>query len=113
MTELANLHHIRAASQTIPVPAPLGMLSVAHFCYVFTTFIRGIPHDRIWGNLHTHQKEHVREQLNHIFMELRTLPLPSKEGYLRGGIPPLCKDSRRWTKQSSSSIISETQFNDF
>jgi hypothetical protein len=89
------------------------MLSVAHFCYVFTTFVPGIPLDRIWGSLASPQKENVREQLNHIFIELRTLPLPSEEGYLGGGNPPVCKDSRRWTKTSSSPIVNETQFNDF
>lgn len=87
MTELSNLQHIRAASQTIPVPSPLGKLSVAHFSYVFISFVPGIPLDRIWGNLSLHQKENVWEQLNRIFAELRNIALPSKEGYLGGGNP--------------------------
>lgn len=80
VTELSNLQHTvraTAASQTtIPVPSPLGMLSVAHFCYIFTSFVPGIPLDRIWGNLTSHQKGHVRDQLNRISSELRSLPPP-------------------------------------
>ena len=113
MTEITNLHHIRATSQAIPVPEPLGMLSVANFSYLFTAFIPGIPLDHTWGNLLSHQKENIREPLNRLFIELRTLPLPSDEGYLGGGNPPVCKDPRRWIKTSSSPITNETQFNDF
>ncbi|KAK2757047.1 hypothetical protein FQN54_005016 [Arachnomyces sp. PD_36] len=113
VTELANLHHILSASQTIPVPAPLGMIAISHFCYHFTSFLPGTPLDRIWGNLTTWQKEDVRGQLNRLFIELRKLPLPSKEGYLGAGNPPTCKDHRRWTKTSTSPILDETQFNAF
>lgn len=113
VTELANLHHIHSTSQTIPVPAPLGMIAIAHFCYHFTSFLPGTPLDRIWGALTTWQKEDVREQLNRFFVELRALPLPSTEGYLGAGNPPICKDHRRWTKTSTSPILNEKQFNAF
>lgn len=111
ITELSNLYHIRSTSQTIPVPGPLGMFSIAHFCYHFTTYLPGIPLDRIWGNLTSSQKEEVRKRLDHLFTELRNLPLPSK--YLGVGSPPICKHHRRWTEISSSPIVDEKQFNDF
>lgn len=113
VTEVLNLQHIRIASYTIPVPIPLGMLSIARNTYVFTSFIPGIPLDRIWANLTFLQKTNVQQQLNAIFTELRTLPIPSKDGYLGGGNPPFCKDFRRWIRESSSPIINEAQFNDF
>lgn len=80
---------------------------------MFMSFIPGIPLDRIWGNLRSHKKCHVREQLNYLLTELRRLPGPSKEGYLGGGELPLCKGGHRYRKKSSSPIVSEVQFNEF
>lgn len=113
VTEVMNLHHIRKASHTIPVPEPLGMLSIARNSYIFTTFVPGVPLDRIWASLACPQKATIRRQLNAIFAELRTLPIPSKDGYLGGRDPPFCHDTRRWIRKSPSPIINETQFNDF
>ena len=92
---------------------PLGMLSISQSTYVFTSFVPGVPLDRIWANLTFLQKANVQQQLNEVFTELRSLPIPSNDGYLGGGNPPICKDSRRWMRKSSSPIINEAQFNDF
>ncbi|KAF2453252.1 kinase-like domain-containing protein [Lineolata rhizophorae] len=112
-TETHVLHHIHKHTQRIPAPRPLGMMVIGIWSYTFTSFIPGIPLDRIWGNLTPAKKSYVREQLNHIFTELRRLPGPSSEGYLGGGTPPVCKGGHRFRKTSSSPIVSEAQFNDF
>ncbi|KAF2187218.1 hypothetical protein K469DRAFT_686390 [Zopfia rhizophila CBS 207.26] len=112
-TELHNLHHIRKNSQQIPVPQALGMISIGKWSYSFTSFLPGVSLNRIWGNLTSNKKSHVRDQLNHAFTKLRGLPIPSKEGCLGGGTSVVCKASHRFTKTSSSPIINEAQFNDF
>ncbi|KAH7355630.1 kinase-like domain-containing protein [Pyrenochaeta sp. MPI-SDFR-AT-0127] len=112
-TELHVLHHIREHSQQIPVPKPLGMIKIGNRCYMFTSFIQGIPLDRIWGNLTAGNKCHVRDQLNHVFTKLRKLPGPSTEGCIGGGIPTTCKAGYRFRTTSSSPIVSVAQFNSF
>lgn len=112
-TETHVLHHIHEHSQQIPAPAPLGMVMIGGWSYTFTSFIHGIPLDRIWGDLTSDKICHVRDQLNYIFTELRRLPGPSSEGHLGGGVPPTCKGGRRYRKTSPSPIVSEVQFNDF
>lgn len=113
VTELANLQHILACSQEIPIPAPLGMILINSTSYAFTSFVPGIPLDRIWTDMKPLHKAKIKLQLETIFRELRALPIPSEEGYLEGGSPLLCKDTRRWTRTSSSIIENETQFNEF
>ena len=111
--EIHVLSHIHEHSQQMPEPLPLGMIRIGAWSYTFTSFIQGIPLDRIWGHLTPDKKCHVREQLNHLFTELRRLPGPSKEGYSGGGEPPICKGGHRHTKISSFLIANEAQFNRF
>ncbi|KAF1993678.1 kinase-like protein [Amniculicola lignicola CBS 123094] len=112
-TEVHMLHYIHEHSRQIPVPRPLGMVTIGKWSYTFTSFIPGIPLDRIWGNLSLDKKHHVREQLNRYFTELRRLPVPSKEGYLGGGMSPICKGGHRFRKVSSMPIANNAQFNNF
>lgn len=114
-TELHNLQHIRHHLPEFPVPVPLGMLTIGTWSYVFMSFIPGVPLNRIWNDLSVERKKYVRDQLNTLFTEIRSLPLPSHEGHLGGGTPPQCEDGRHWNKTSSatSPIRSESQFNAF
>jgi aminoglycoside phosphotransferase (APT) family kinase protein len=112
-TEVHILDHIHKHSQGLPVPTPLGMITIGKWSYTFTCFIPGVPLDRIWDNLSPDKKSHVREQLNHHFAQLRRLPLPSDEGYLGGGLTPICIAGHRFKKKSSMPIANEVYFNDF
>lgn len=89
------------------------MLIVAQHFYTFTSFIEGTPLNCLWTSLTINEKTNLRQQLNSIFIELRNLPLPSKDSFLGGGEPPICLDQRRWTRISSTPIQTEAQFNDF
>ena len=112
-TEVMNLKHVRTNPGTILVPETLGMLLIARSSYYLTIFIPGIPLELIWSNLTPSQKRIIHEQLNRYLEELRFLPIPSSDGYLGDGIPPLCKDTRRWSRRSTSQIVNESHFNDF
>lgn len=112
-TEQHSISHIRRNSQHIPVPEALGMISIGRWKYSFTSFLPGVPLDRIWGNLTVDKKSHVRDQLNHIFTQLRRLPIPSREGCIGGGTPLVCKAGFRFQKASTTPIANEELFNDF
>ncbi|KAF2257649.1 hypothetical protein CC78DRAFT_588218 [Lojkania enalia] len=112
-TEMHLLDHIHKHSQGLPVPVSFGMITIAGWSYAFTSFIPGVPLDRIWGSLPFDRKCYVREQLNYYFAELRRLPILSKEGYLGGGLTPICKGGHRFTKQSPVPIANNAQFNNF
>ena len=113
VTELMNLQHISSLSQGIPIPKALGMLRITPYSYVFTSFISGVPLDRIWANITAQQKGAIREQLNEIFIKLRALRVPSVDGYYGSGDPPCCLDFRRWARKSGSPLVTEAQFNEF
>ncbi|ORY08836.1 kinase-like domain-containing protein [Clohesyomyces aquaticus] len=112
-TEMHLLDHIHKHLEGLPVPVSFGMITIGGWSYAFTSFIPGVPVDRIWGSLSFNRKCHVREQLNHHFAKLRRLPLLSKEGYLGGGLTPICKGGHRFTRQSPVPIADNTQFNNF
>ncbi|KAF2717595.1 hypothetical protein K431DRAFT_196944, partial [Polychaeton citri CBS 116435] len=90
-TEIHTLHYIHKHSQQIPAPIPLGQITIGEWSYTFISFTQGVS-------------------LNHIFTELRQLP---QEGYLGGGTPPVCIAGHRFSRTSSSPIVSEAQFKNF
>ncbi|KKZ61650.1 hypothetical protein EMCG_03835 [[Emmonsia] crescens] len=103
--------HIRKHSADIPVPQPLGTLSLGGKVYSFMSLMEGRPLDKLWPDLSSTDKFSVRDQLDAILEKLRLLPLPSK--YLGGGNPPQCIDCRGWKRKSPESMESEAQFNEF
>ncbi|KAL9109079.1 MAG: hypothetical protein Q9227_006170 [Pyrenula ochraceoflavens] len=113
--DLMNLQHVRAHSSItqIPVPEPLGILKDDRRFYTFMSYVHGISLEGVWDRLAPDRKEHVRQQLNAIFHNLRNLPLPSNDGYLGSGDPLRCLDKRRFDRQSSFIVKNEHEFNDF
>ncbi|PGH15817.1 hypothetical protein AJ79_02198 [Helicocarpus griseus UAMH5409] len=103
--------HIRRHSTDIPVPQPLGVISVGDMTYEFMSLIEGRPLDKLWPELSNAEKCSVRDQLDIILTQLRLLPLPSE--YFGGGNPPHCVDCRMWKRRSPERMETEAQFNDF
>ncbi|KAK2808782.1 hypothetical protein FQN50_004455 [Emmonsiellopsis sp. PD_5] len=103
--------HIQSHSADIPVPQPLGVLSLGGITYAFMSLMKGHPLDRLWPGLSNAEKCSVRDQLDVILEKLRLLPLPSQ--YLGSGNPPHCIDCRMWKRQSPQWMESEAQFNEF
>lgn len=69
--------HIQSLSNEIPVPRPLGAISIGKTTYMFMTLIEGSPLDKLWSSISTEDKFSIRDQLDIIMKNLRTLPLPS------------------------------------
>lgn len=111
LTDADMTAHIRSHSADIPVPHPLGALSIGGMTYAFMTLIEGRSLDGLWQDLSNTEKCSVRGQLNVLLENLRSLLLPSQ--YLGGGNPPQCIDCRMWRRKSPERLKNETQFNDF
>lgn len=103
--------HIRKHCADIPVPQPLGVLSLGGITYAFMSLVEGSSLDKFWPDLSIAEKYSVRDQLDIILENLRLLPLPSQ--HLGGGDPPHCIGCRMWKRMSSNRMKSEAQFNDF
>lgn len=111
LTDADMTAHIQRHSAEIPVPQPLGVLSLGGITYAFMSLIEGRSLDKLWPDLSNAEKFSVRDQLDIILEKLRLLPLPSQ--HLGGGNPPQCIDCRMWKRKSPEWMESETQFNDF
>ncbi|KAM5465351.1 hypothetical protein MauCBS54593_006597 [Microsporum audouinii] len=111
LTDANITDHIQRHTSDIPVPRPLGVLSIGSMTYAFMTLIEGCPLDKVWPDLSSVEKSSIRDQLSVIIKKLRLLPLPSQ--YLGGGSPPQCIDCRMWKRESPKMMETEAQFNDF
>ncbi|KAF2138401.1 uncharacterized protein K452DRAFT_234699 [Aplosporella prunicola CBS 121167] len=111
------MKYVQRISDNVPLPRPLGALSIGLRTYIFMTFIKGNPLDKSWSSLSGEHKHSIQNQLSAILEKLRSLPLPSP--YLGGatclckGDVPCCKDTRRYTRFSQTPIRNETDFNKF
>ncbi|OJD15020.1 hypothetical protein AJ78_04705 [Emergomyces pasteurianus Ep9510] len=103
--------HKHSTNSAIPVPKPLGAISIGKTTYMFMTHVQGSPLDKLWPTLSKKEKLSIREQLDVILAKLRKLPLPSQ--YLGIGNPPYCIDCRMWRRTSNTHIENEAQFNQF
>jgi hypothetical protein len=109
--EVAIMEHIHRVSKEFPLPQPLGSVTYNDMTFIFMTLVKGTSLQEIWSSLSVDLKTAVRDQLNVILSNLRSLPVSST--HLGGGAPPICKDVRRSTRCSSRPINNEAEFNDF
>ncbi|RAH58862.1 hypothetical protein BO85DRAFT_511198 [Aspergillus piperis CBS 112811] len=104
---LAMVEDIKRQNLRVPIPDTHGVLQQTGTTrnFVFMSRVPGQPLGSIWKTLSPYQKASVREQLDAIFSDLRSLPFtPSDEpGAVYGGGTP-----RRYTP-----ISNETEFNHF
>lgn len=111
LNDIDMIEYIQKVSRDIPAPQPLGAISIGKTTYLFMTFIKGSPLDKLWPSLAGEEKFSIQDQLDIILERLRKLPLPSQ--YLGYGKPPSCIDCRMWKRISPNQIQNEAQFNTF
>ncbi|KAK1141722.1 hypothetical protein N8T08_008820 [Aspergillus melleus] len=78
--------------------------------------IPGEPLDSIWNTLGESHKASVREQLDAIVDNFRSIPAPPThecQGVFGGGNPRRCKDARRRVRVAEGPINNEDEFNQF
>ncbi|RAK99616.1 aminoglycoside phosphotransferase family protein [Aspergillus ibericus CBS 121593] len=115
---LETLEYIRQQNLRIPMPEIHGVLRQSGTArnFVFMSRVPGEPLDLMWKTLSPQQKASVKEQLNAIFTDLRSVPVaPSDEpnAVYGGGKPRRCKDTRRQIRMADAPIGNESEFNRF
>ncbi|OJJ70229.1 hypothetical protein ASPBRDRAFT_197916 [Aspergillus brasiliensis CBS 101740] len=115
---LAMVEEIKHQNLRIPIPDTHGVLQQPGTMrtFIFMSRVPGEPLDSIWERSSPHQKASIREQLNVIFSDLRSLPFTPSDGpgaVYGGGTPRRCKDIRRKTRVADTPISNETEFNHF
>ena len=111
ISEYQTMCHVWSYRGNIPIPEPLGAISIGSCNYIFMSYIEGDSLANLWPNLSPELKSSVRSQLGGILRCLRKVPLQSK--YLGSGDPPLCRDLRRHVRTSAGRISTEMEFKAF
>ena len=110
ISEMQTMYHVWP-NRGVPMPEPLGAISIGRYNYLFMTYVKGVALSSLWADLTPDLKTSVQLQLGEILKCLRKAPLPSR--YLGSGDPPRCKDLRRHVRSSPDFISSEAEFNKF
>lgn len=111
-TEYTTLQYLLEHRPSIPAPRPLGCLRMGRASIMFTTYLPGITLEAAWSHLAVDQKASVRDQLDAILCDLRTMQHP--HGMPLGGVAGEgCKDQRRHLRRSKVPILSAADFEAF
>lgn len=111
ISENHTMCHVWSHRENIPMPEPLGAVSIGSYNYIFMSYVEGASLASFWPYLSPELKSSVRSQLGEILRCLRRVPLQSK--YLGSGDPPRCRDLRRHVRTSAECISTEMEFNAF
>ncbi|RTE75362.1 hypothetical protein BHE90_010183 [Fusarium euwallaceae] len=111
-TEQRSLLYLREHLPNFPAPRPHGLVSLGISYLLFTTFIPGRDLEKVWPQLNHSEKQVISDQLESLFLQLRSLPCPVNTPL--GGIGGEgCKDLRRGIRTNADPIMNENEFQDF
>lgn len=111
-TEYTTLQYLDLHRSNIPAPKPLGLMRMSGISLIFMSHMRSVPLGEVWHTLDSCQKTSLRNQLNTILADLRTLPFT--EGTPLGGVAGEgCRDLRRHVRTSETPITSLEDFETF
>lgn len=92
-------------------PRPLGLVQMSGISLIFMTLVPSTTLGEVWHRLDGRQKNSIREQLDGILNDLRSIPY---DGLQLGGVPGEgCKDLRRHLRRSEKPITTVEEFEDF
>lgn len=111
ISEIQTMDYIWSHRKNIPMPEPLGAISIGAYNYIFMSNLEGRTLGSLWSRIEPDLKNSIRLQLGEILQCLREMPLPSM--CFGGGHPPRCRDLRRQIRTSSDLISNEAEFNKF
>ena len=111
-TEYTTLQYLQEHKPSIPTPRPLGLVRMGGISLVFMTYIPSNTLGEVWNALDDSQKTSVRDQLDMILTDLRSIPYVN-ERPLGGVGGEGCKDVRRHLRQSDVPINTHAAFEDF
>lgn len=111
-TEYTILQYLQRYKPNIPAPRPLGLVRMNNISLIFVSYIPTTTLGEVWEKLDSDQKASIRDQLDEIFIELRSTPY--SDGQPFGGIGGEgCKYIRRHLRRSEKPITSIGDFEDF
>lgn len=111
-TEYTALQYLERHKPVIPAPRPLGYVRMSGITLIFQTYKPSTTLAAVWPQLDSDQKASIRDQLNTIMLDLRSIPY--LDGSALGGVAgESCKDIRRHLRQSEKPIRSFSEFEDF
>ena len=109
--EIHTMKYLSSMKNEIPMPRPLGAISINGWTCIFMSYVEGVTLESIWPCLESDRKTSIQCQLAKILQQLRQTPIPSD--LLGSGNPPRCKDLRRKLRLCPGPIKSEVDFNEF
>lgn len=115
---LPTLDYIKQQAPRVPIPDIHGILQQpgSKRIFLFMSRVSGEPLDSIWKSLGEGQKASIREQLDAIIDDFRSIPAPptkEADAVFGGGNPRRCKDARRQVRVAERPINNENEFNQF
>ncbi|TQB68730.1 hypothetical protein MPDQ_002886 [Monascus purpureus] len=111
-TEYTTLQYLEHHKPTIPASRPLGYVQMSGITLIFQTYKPSMTLAAVWSQLESSQKASIRDQLNVIMSDLRSITFP--DGSALGGVAGEgCKDIRRHLRRSEKPIWSASGFEDF
>lgn len=111
-TEYTTLQYLELHSPAIPAPRPLGYVRMSGITLIFQTYKPSTTLATVWPQLDSGQKGSIRDQLDAIMSDLRSIPYTA--GSALGGVAGEgCKDIRRHLRQSEKPIRTLSEFEEF
>ncbi|KAH0844611.1 hypothetical protein FOPE_09656 [Fonsecaea pedrosoi] len=111
-TEYTTLQYLLEHKPSIPAPRPRGLLRMGRVTIFFSSFLSGPTLEAVWADLGADQKSSVRDQLDIIFRDLRTMEFPN--GMSLGGVAGEgCKDQRRHLRRCTTPVFDVKDFETF
>jgi hypothetical protein len=111
-TEYTTLQYLEEHKPTIPAPRPLGLVRLSKCFLVFMSLVPGTTLEAVWPKLDDSLKRSVQEQLNGIFIELRSLTRPDNMP-LGGVAGEGCQDLRRHVRRTTDPIWDTEDFDNW
>lgn len=111
-TEYTTLQYLEKHMPSVPAPKPLGLIRMSGISLIFMTYIAEASLEEVWTKLDVTQKASIRDQLDEILTDLRSLPCSDETPF--GGVEGEgCKDIRRHLRRSTKPIMTISDFEDF
>ncbi|KAI9929096.1 hypothetical protein MW887_001500 [Aspergillus wentii] len=118
VSHIPTLDYIKQQAPNVPIPEIHGILQQpgSQRIFLFMSRVPGESLDSKWQSLGKDQKASIREQLDAIVKDFRSIPAPPAEepqAVFGGGCPRRCKDARRQVRVAEGPIGNENDFNHF
>ncbi|KAI1113378.1 kinase-like domain-containing protein [Nemania sp. NC0429] len=112
VTEHGSLEFLKNNIPCFPAPGARGLVKIGLYSLLFMDFVPGMTLEEAWPQLDVAGKCAVRDQLDELLSQLRSLPVPD-DAPLGGVQKEGCKDIRRFVYANSEPVMNMKQFEDF